>query len=203
MSVQNMSSLTSSNTSSKPKRILSAKQIERNLRAVAAMSEARSSIAKQKKHKRLAIAKKIDQIFMSQAENAARHAIIPAIGMNYIYKIVTHKDVKGRINKREHILIRDPHEIAHALNCMANDSGKDKDDEDIFYYATVEKPDHKAIESIITRAVGKVPDEIKHSGKIDHVHSLVDLVKARRTLPAHIQHDPFDEPLHLEAKVKE
>lgn len=199
-----MSALTSRKTSPERNRAnyLKRKEIARQASLVSV--QVRQEKAKARRKTELQVEKQVKKIQLAQAETVARAMMLPAVGVNYIYKIITHKDERGRVGKREHVLIESPIEIAHALDAISNSHGKDDDDENLFYYVSVEKPDFKAGEAILNRAIGKTPDKVAHSGKVDHVFSLGDLAKARKALPPHVQENPFDElPAHLEARVIE
>lgn len=131
----------------------------------------------------LQIGKAVKKIQLAQAEEVARKMMLPAVGQNFIYKIITHKDAKGRVERREHVLLESSYEIAHALDCLANDGGKDEDDEDLFYYVTVKEPDYRAGEAILNRAIGKTADKAELTVK---TFSLVALARERATLPPHM-----------------
>ncbi len=170
----------------KPKKILS----ERKKAALAIASVKGIEKIKQNAFGRrktaLQVAKAVAKIQIAQAEMVARMMLLPAIGTNHIYKIITHRDKKENVTRREHVLIENPHEIAHALDAIANDHGKDLDDEDLFYYATTKDPDYRAGEAILNRAIGKVADKQETTVKI---FSLVALAKERESLPPPVSLD--------------
>ena len=131
----------------------------------------------------LQVGKAVKKIQLAQAEEVARVMMLPAVGMNFVYKIVTDKNSKGTVTRREHVQLKQPDEIAHALDCIANGSGRDDDDDALFYYVTVERPDYRAGEAILNRAIGKTADKAELTVK---TFSLVALARERATLPPHM-----------------
>lgn len=82
-----------------------------------------------------------------------------ARGLQYVYQIVDTKDDRGKVLKREHIQIKDPDQIAHALDVM--EGFVDAEDGE-YFYLTAEKPDVRAIDSMIDRTFGKATQMIEN-----------------------------------------
>lgn len=118
------------------------------------------------------VLRSINQVIMDKAEKIIRASIIPALGMNFVYRIDEEKDVKGRVIKREHVLVEDPEEIALALDEM--ESGGNHP-EDKYYYVTTKAPDYRAGESLLNRAFGKAKESV--AVEVEHKFSLRDLGK--------------------------
>lgn len=121
---------------------------------------------------REAIEREMKNKIMERAMPLVRAAMIPALGQNYVYKIVEEKSpdrilinkqkgtqtIKaGKILSRKHVLVTDPEEIALALDQM--EEGASHPD-DAYYYVTTKEPDHKAIETLWNRAFGKPRESV-------------------------------------------
>ncbi len=179
-----MPALTPIKTLAKPRKILSPQKQKALAIAQAKGIISRQAVAQVKRESEMQVIKGVKKIQLAQAKAVARAMAIPALGQTFVYKIVTHKDTNGRINKREHILIENPHEIAKALDAIANESGKNHDDENIYYYVSVKEPDYRAGEAILNRSIGKPAENTKI--KVEHTFSLTSLARERRNLPKHV-----------------
>lgn len=100
-----------------------------------------------------------------------------ARGVQYLFKIEviwkTGKDGKKFAEKQKPVIVKDKEEIASYLNGEFDD----KDDND-YYFLTTEKPDNKALDSLLDRVFGKAKQSIEHSGSID----LEGILEERRNL---------------------
>lgn len=83
-----------------------------------------------------------------------------AQGCSYLYKIETTRIGKKRV-KGKPILVTDQSEIEHYL------AGDYDDQNDDYYFITTEKPDNKALDSLMDRVFGKALQPIDLSGDID------------------------------------
>lgn len=84
-----------------------------------------------------------DTLFNAQFANAK--------GNTYIYRVEEEQHENGRVSKR-HILVTEPDEIAMVLDATQGTSGEVQGG---YYIVTTEKPDNKAIDSMLDRAFGK------------------------------------------------
>jgi hypothetical protein len=82
-----------------------------------------------------------------------------ALGCQYLYKIVTKTDSKGVQHRSKPIMVTDQDEIELYL------AGENKDDNDDYYYLTTDKPDNKALDSLIDRVFGKSISKTEITGK--------------------------------------
>lgn len=97
-----------------------------------------------------------DRVLRAFRERVQRHAddlfnaqFSVARGVSYVYRI-------DRQGEREvHNIVTDPEEIKRFLDGSATDT---------FYYITTEKPDNKAIDSLLDRTFGKAAQAIEMSG---------------------------------------
>jgi len=90
-----------------------------------------------------------------------------AQGVTYLFKI--HTDSKGNKGKPE--LVDSQYEISAYLN------GEYEGEPDDYYFITTERPDNKAIDSMLDRAFGKAPQKLEHTGKDGDPISFVDMTK--------------------------
>lgn len=98
------------------------------------------------------------QQIMKRAESLVRAAFIPAMGVNFVYRIDETKNEKGRVVHKEHVLVEDPNEIARALDQIEEGS---VDPEDNFYYVSHKAPDFRAVEMLINRVFGKAKEMVE------------------------------------------
>jgi DNA-directed RNA polymerase beta' subunit len=123
-------------------------------------------IAKEELRQR--VLKNVDTLMESQLSLAR--------GVSYIYRI---DEVEENGKKRkEKVLVTNPEEIRDALDKI--ESGDYEDGE--YYYITTEKPDNRALDSLLDRVFGKSKESIEHSGKIENALSKeqIDELLARR-----------------------
>lgn len=76
-----------------------------------------------------------------------------AEGVMYLYRI--DKDPKGKNDKP--VIVTDPEEIQEFL--------ADEIDSDSYYYISTERPDNRAIDSLLDRIFGKPKQKHEHSGE--------------------------------------
>ncbi len=121
-------------------------------------------------------AQQMSELIASKSADLVRAGLIPAMGARYVYRIDRVTGERGGVIET-HVQLTDPHEIAKALDAISV-GGKSEDG--TFYYVTVEKPDHKAIEMLLNRGHGKP----KESVAVEHTHkfSLTELAKDRDKL---------------------
>jgi hypothetical protein len=104
------------------------------------------------------VLEEIRQQIMQRAAPLVRAAFIPAMGVNFVYRIDEIKNEKGRVVHKEHVLVEDPHEIAMALDKIEEGSF---DPEEKFYYVSAKAPDFRAVEMLINRVFGKAKDMLE------------------------------------------
>jgi hypothetical protein len=103
-----------------------------------------------------------------------------AMGQTYVYRVVHHG--KGANLRIEHELLEEPHEIADALDVIANHDPNGDDDGNGFVYVTTKAPDNRAIDSMLDRTLDKAAQPLK--GDKEHPLELVTVVKyAKGTKP--------------------
>ena len=101
-----------------------------------------------------------------------------AKGTSYLYKIVTHKGIKGGEGRKEHILVTDPYEIKDFLDELEGESGVNPNtDNDDYYYISTKQPDNKALDSLINRVFGKVKESLDITSSGEELKSLTDNIK--------------------------
>jgi hypothetical protein len=113
--------------------------------------------------------KMVDELFNAQASIAK--------GVSYLYRV--DKDDKGK--DMEAVLVTDPGEIKSYIDGAG--------DEDSYYYITTERPDNRALDSMLNRAFGK-PEE--HIDLTSLGERLVEAPKIRSTIKAR-DADPEDQ----------
>lgn len=104
------------------------------------------------------VLEEVRQQIMRKAPELVRAAMLPAMGVNFVYRIDETKNEKGRVVHKEHVLVTDPHEIAMALNQIEEGS---TDPEDKYYYVSAEKPDFRAVQMLWDRSLGKAKDMLE------------------------------------------
>lgn len=132
----------------------------------------KTGVKTQKTLKKEIVQKRVNQIIMNKAETIVRATMLPALGMNFIYRIDEEKDLKGKVISRKHVLVEDPQEIAQALDEMEV-GGTHPDD--AYYYVTTRAPEYKAGESLLNRLLGKPKESLQVD--VEHKFSLKDLGK--------------------------
>lgn len=103
---------------------------------------------------RAAVKQAFEDRVAANADRLFNFQMTLAQGVTYLFK--THTDKDGKRSKPE--LVDSEVEIASYLN------GEYEDSEDDYYFITTERPDNKAIDSMLDRAFGKAPQKLEHSG---------------------------------------
>jgi hypothetical protein len=94
-----------------------------------------------------------------------------ARGITFLYRI-DEVEVNGK-KKRQHIRVTDPDEIKDALdNIEAGENGTGDND---YYYITTEKPDNKAIDSLLDRTFGRAVQGVAVQDTTDLAGLLLNL----------------------------
>lgn len=124
------------------------------------MNKASITKMEAKKKFELRVAKQADVLYNAQ--------FTLATGTQYLFKRfkIEYKDKKGNTKwKWSPIeIVSDPNEIASYLD------GEYKDDDTTYYMITAEKPDVKAIDSLLDRSFGKAPQSLKiHDDRPDPI----------------------------------
>jgi hypothetical protein len=96
-----------------------------------------------------------------------------ATGSQRVFRIDETLDKKGN-TKREHVLVDDPDEIKALLD---EHEGADGVVNDVYYYFQTVIPDHRAIEGMLNRTLGKATEHHEHSGP-DNQPIQIDLMGA-------------------------
>lgn len=121
------------------------------------------------------VAKAVAEQIMKKARPLVRAGMSVALGQQFVYRIDEEKDDDGKTKKRVHVLVTDPEEIANALDQMEGMGvGGDTDE---YYYITTKEPDYKAIEMLLSRALGKPKESIDVNANV--TFSLIGLAKQR------------------------
>jgi len=111
---------------------------------------------------------------LSQVQDLLTAQLNIAKGTSYLYKIVTHKSVKGGEGRREHILVTDPYEIKDFLDELEGEDGvnPNTDNED-YYYISTKQPDNRALDSLINRVFGKPKETLDVNIEEKQIRELV------------------------------
>jgi DNA-directed RNA polymerase beta' subunit len=103
------------------------------------------------------------QRVLRNLDNLMESQLSLARGISYIYKL---EDTgEGKEKKREKTLVTNPEEIREALEKI--ETGDFEEGE--FYYITTDKPDNRALDSLLDRVFGKSKESVEHSGKIENI----------------------------------
>lgn len=102
------------------------------------------------------------QRIMVAADTLFHSQLSIARGTHSVYRIDRHG--KGSTLRIEHILLEDPREIADALDILANGDPNGDEEGGGFYYITIKQPENRAIDSMLDRALGKVSQNLEHTG---------------------------------------
>jgi len=116
------------------------------------------------------VARVTDVLFLSQ--------ITLARGCTYLYRIDEVEDKKGIKRKQPPVLVESKAEIEEFLaDPEKSNSG------DSYYYITTEKPDNRAIDSMMDRTYGKATQKVET--KNEHViNNIQDIERALKSLAA-------------------
>lgn len=119
--------------------------------------------------------KEMKQKILKSLEPILNAQLSLAKGVQYLYRIDTEEDAKGNERRQKPVLVTDKYEIESYLagNC----------DEDSYYFITTEKPDNRALDSLIDRVFGKSRQNIGLDGgeegkPIEHkITSILDKIQ--------------------------
>jgi hypothetical protein len=100
---------------------------------------------------KIAIQKALAERVMAKADILHNAQFSVAIGSTYIYRVEEEEDEKGKIKVR-HVLVTEPDEIKMVLDETAGASGPVQGG---YYIITTEKPDTRAIDSMLDRTFGR------------------------------------------------
>lgn len=117
------------------------------------------------------VMEELRQRIMTNADGLLNAQLSVAKGAQYLYRIEKTTNKNGK-EVQEHILVTDPEEIKEALDSLEEGNSSDK-----YYYITAEKPDSKAIDSLLDRTFGKA----KESVELEAGNSLIGLFRNVRT----------------------
>lgn len=145
---------------------------------------------------KIKIAKKLDKIIGSKASDLIRAAMIPAFGATFIFRIDEIENERGKKIKK-HVKLDNAHEIAKALDAIANNQGMTDDEQ--YVYISKEKPDIRAIEMLVIRLLGKPVEtlEVNQNHKFDlielaRMRDEQRLIDAQNETPLHVDSQPID-----------
>ncbi len=119
-----------------------------------------------------AVAKAIQQQIMAKAETLVRAAMIPAMGTNFIYRIDKKKNKKGDVIFEKNVLVTDPWEIQLALDQIA-EGGTANGYDNEYYFISSEKPDFRAVQMLLDRALGKSKESIELSNPDGNLKTII------------------------------
>lgn len=108
-----------------------------------------------------AVEQAFSQRVMTHVDDLFNAQLNIAKGESYLYRIDEEKDDKGRVIKREHVIVTDPDEIRAVLDEVEGTGVMDEK----YYYITTQKPDNRAIDSLLDRVFGKAKQKIGLEGE--------------------------------------
>lgn len=88
-----------------------------------------------------------------------------ASGQQFLYKIITEIDSKGKKTRSKPIRVEDPDEIAMYIDGTYGD-GESPNTETEYYFITTKEPSSMAIDSMLNRTLGKPIEQVEHKGDI-------------------------------------
>lgn len=116
--------------------------------------------------------KAYQQMVLEQIAPLFRKQLWLAMGKTYVYRKEKHGT--GASMRIEHVLLENPHEIADALDTIANHDAQD-DEAEGFVYITTTPPDNSAIKDMLDRSIGKPTQKI--GGDADNPLEIVTITK--------------------------
>ncbi len=119
---------------------------------------------------REAARKAYEQLVLKNLEPIFQKQLWLAMGQTYVFRKEKHGT--GSSMRIEHVLLESPHEIAEALDIIAN---HDPQEEDGFVYITTKQPESRAIDSLLDRSIGKPSQPI--SGDKENPLEVVNIIK--------------------------
>lgn len=96
-----------------------------------------------------------------------------AIGEQVLMRKVTERGPKGGIVKVYHEQVTDIETIIDYLDENEGMPGTINGENDEWYYLSTRPANNMALDSLMNRALGKVPDKVEHSGGLFHVNKLI------------------------------
>ena len=101
---------------------------------------------------------------MNQAQRILDSQMSLAQGQQFLYRIDTEIDGKGKKTRSKPVLVVNPEEIANYLDGEYGD-GETLNSETEYYYITTKEPNNMSIDSMFDRTFGKSTQAIEVSGK--------------------------------------
>lgn len=110
------------------------------------------------------IQEKVNQRILRHADKLFNAAMSLAVGTQKLIVIIS--EGEGKNKKRRHEIVDDEEIIKQYLdyNEGINDT-ESPNDENHYYYLTTEKPDIRAIDSLMNRGLGKAPERLEIHGE--------------------------------------
>lgn len=102
---------------------------------------------------REAVLKEYRQRIIQNAQEIFSLQMTNARGVTYLYK--TECTGQGKKRKCKYMQVTDPEEIENYLNGLYDEVDRGLGEDEGYYQITVEKPDNRAIDSMLDRAFGK------------------------------------------------
>lgn len=121
---------------------------------------------------REAVNKAWQQLVLENMRPLFRKQLWLAMGQTYVYRKEKHGT--GASMRIEHVLLEEPHEIADALDTIANHDEQDEDANGYVYIVT-KPPENRAIDSMLDRSLGKPVQ--KFGGDKENPLELVTVIK--------------------------
>lgn len=87
-----------------------------------------------------------------------------AIGQQFLFRIDTETDSKGKKTRSKPVLVTSEEEIQNYLDGEYGD-GESSNDESSYYFITTKEPNNMAIDSMMNRAFGKPTETVEMTGK--------------------------------------
>lgn len=117
------------------------------------------------------VAEAVRQQIMLRAGDLVRAAMVPAMGVKFVYRIDKKLNKKGDVVYEKNVLVTDPNEIETALNLIgAWDNGKEGNE---YYFVTTERPDHRAVQMLFDRALGKSKESLEISNPDGNLKTII------------------------------
>lgn len=104
----------------------------------------------------------INQRIMMNADKLFNAALSLAVGQQMLMVVVT--EGEGKNAKRHHEVVKDEEIIKQYLDWNEGFTDEGPGDDNHYYYLSTEKPDIRAIDSLMNRGLGKAPDKLEITG---------------------------------------
>lgn len=105
-----------------------------------------------------AVLKEFKQKVLKSAHLLFQNQMKLAQGCSYLYK--TECTGQGKTRKCEYKQVTDPQEIEDYLNGHYDEPNRGAGEDEAYYVITVDKPDNKALDSLLDRTFGKAQQNI-------------------------------------------